>query len=205
MAIQVPAAPARKIRRYVKPVGVPRGVRHRYHSSRWKHRCDGDIFSCRLVWACPDLAHEPRPRVNLLLGRALRMICCELRQRLPATRCGGPPPRSEAGARGDSPDVHLPLHQGARYLAFPMLPSSRPSAREYVMRKCWRSWPRMTWILSPHSSLWPTSAPEPPRAVHSTRPHKPGLPSRMARVSSRGTVRGKRRRTATTRSHGPPL
>jgi hypothetical protein len=27
----------------------------------------------------------------------------------------GPPPRSEAGARGDSPDVHLPLHQGARY------------------------------------------------------------------------------------------
>jgi hypothetical protein len=29
--------------------------------------------------------------------------------------CGGPPPRSEAGAWGDSSDVHLPLHQGARY------------------------------------------------------------------------------------------
>jgi hypothetical protein len=39
------------------------------------------------------------------------------------------------------------------YLAFPMLPSSRPSVREYVMRKCWRSWPRMTWKLSPLSSL----------------------------------------------------
>jgi hypothetical protein len=91
MAIQVPAAPTGKIRRYVKPVGVPVGVRHRYHSSRWKHRCDGDIFSCHLVWACPDLAHEPHPRVNLLLGRALRMVRCELRQRLPATRCGGPP------------------------------------------------------------------------------------------------------------------
>jgi hypothetical protein len=115
MAIQVPAAPAGKVRRYVKPVGIPAGVRHRYHSSRWKHRCHGDIFSCRLVWAYPDLAHEPRPRVNLLLGRALCVVRCEFRQRLPATRCGGPPPRSEAGARGDSPDVHLPLHQGARY------------------------------------------------------------------------------------------
>jgi hypothetical protein len=115
MAIQVPAAPAGKVRRYVKPVGIPAGVRHRYHSSRWKHHCDGDIFSCRFVWACPDLAHEPHPRVNLLLGRALRAVRCELRQRLPATRCGGPPPRSEAGARGDSPDVHLSLHQGARY------------------------------------------------------------------------------------------
>jgi hypothetical protein len=49
MAIQVPAAPTGKVRRYVKPVGISAGVRHCYHSSRWKHRCDGDIFSCRLV------------------------------------------------------------------------------------------------------------------------------------------------------------
>jgi hypothetical protein len=61
MAIQVSSTPARKVRRYVKPVGTPANVRHRYHSSRWKHRCDGDIFSCRLVWTCPNLAHEPRP------------------------------------------------------------------------------------------------------------------------------------------------
>jgi hypothetical protein len=80
----------------------------------------------------------------------------------------------------------------------------RPSAREYVMRKCWRSWPHMTWRLSPHSSLWPTNAPEPPRAVHGTRPHKPGLPSQVAQVPSPGTVRRKRR-VATTRSHGQPL
>jgi hypothetical protein len=115
MAIQVSATPAGKVRRYIKPVGIPAGVRHHYHSSRWKHRCDGDIFSCRLVWTCPNLAHEPRPRVNLLLGRALRVVRCELRQRLPAALCGGPPPRGKAGAWGDSPDVHLPLHQGARY------------------------------------------------------------------------------------------
>jgi hypothetical protein len=73
------------------------------------------------------------------------------------------------------------------------------------MRKCWRSWPHMTWKLSPHSSLWLISAPEPPRAVHGTRPHKPELPSRVARVPSPGTERRKRRRTANTRSRGPPL
>jgi hypothetical protein len=42
-------------------------------------------------------------------------VRCELRQRLPATWCGGPPPCSKAGARGGSPDVHLPLHQSVRY------------------------------------------------------------------------------------------
>jgi hypothetical protein len=62
MAIQVPTAPTGKVRRDVKPVRIPASVRHRYHNSRWKHRCDGDIFSCRLVWTCPDLAHEPCPR-----------------------------------------------------------------------------------------------------------------------------------------------
>jgi hypothetical protein len=114
-AIQIPAAPAEKVRRYVKSIGISVGVRHRYHSSRWKHRYDGDIFSCRLVWACPDLAHEPCPRINLFLGRAPRAVHSELRQRLPTARCGGPPPRSEAGTRGDSPDIYLPLHQGVRY------------------------------------------------------------------------------------------
>jgi hypothetical protein len=79
VAIQVSATPAGEIRQNIKLVEIPTGVRHRYHSSRWKHRCDGDIFSCRLVWTCPDLAHEPRPRVNLLLGRALRVVRCELR------------------------------------------------------------------------------------------------------------------------------
>ena len=103
MATQVPAAPAGKIRRNIKPVGVPAGVRYRHHSSRWKHHFDGNILSCGLVWTCPDLAHEPHPGVSLLLGRALRAVCCELRQCLPAARCGGPPPCGEAGARGDSP------------------------------------------------------------------------------------------------------
>jgi hypothetical protein len=86
-----------------------------------------------------------------------------------------------------------------------MLLSSRPSDREYVMKKCWRSWPHMTWKLSPCSLLWPTSALEPPRAVHGTRPHKLELPSRVARGPSFETERRKRRRTTTTKSCGPPL
>jgi hypothetical protein len=39
----------------------------------------------------------------------------------------------------------------------------------------------MTWKLSPRSSLWPTNAPEPPRAEHDTRPHNLKLPSWVAR------------------------
>jgi hypothetical protein len=46
---------------------------------------------------------------------AVRMVHSKLLQCLPTARRGGPPPRSEAGTRGDSPDVYLPLHQGARY------------------------------------------------------------------------------------------
>jgi hypothetical protein len=48
------------------------------------------------------------------------------------------------------------------------------------MKKCWKSWPHMTWKLSPHSSLWPINAPEPPRAACGTRPHKLELPSLVA-------------------------
>jgi hypothetical protein len=41
----------------------------------------------------------------------------------------------------------------------------------------------MTWKLSPRSLLWLTNAPEQPRVVHGTRPHKQGLPSQADRVS----------------------
>jgi hypothetical protein len=73
------------------------------------------------------------------------------------------------------------------------------------MRKCWRSWPHMTWKLSLHSSLWLINAPEPLKAVHGTRPHKPELPSRVAWVLSLGTERRRGRRIVTTRSSGLPL
>jgi hypothetical protein len=86
---------------------------------------------------------------------------------------------------------------GTLYLVSLMLPSSLLSARECVMKRCWRCWPRMTWKLSPHSSLWPTSVPEPPRATHGTRHHRPGLPRRVAPVPSPRTAR--RRRTTVTR------
>jgi hypothetical protein len=48
------------------------------------------------------------------LGRALREVHSELRQCLPAVWRGGSPPCSEAGARGNSLDLHLSLHQGTR-------------------------------------------------------------------------------------------
>jgi hypothetical protein len=82
-----------------------------------------------------------------------------------------------------------------------MLPSSPLSARGCVMKRCWRSWPRMTWKLSPRSSLWPTSAPGLPRAMHGTRHHRLGLPRRVARVPSLRTAKRRRRRTMAPRGH----
>jgi hypothetical protein len=68
--------------------------------------------------------------------------------------------RQEPGRPSESSSLASPKCE-VRYLVFLMLLSSRPSDREYVMKKCWRSWPHMTWKLSPRSSHWPTSAPEP--------------------------------------------
>jgi hypothetical protein len=99
LAIQVPATPAGKVRWYVKPIRILAGIRHRYYGSRWRHCCNGNILPCSLVWAGPDLAHEPRPRIDLLLGRALCVVYSELRQCLLAAWRGGSPPRSEAGTR----------------------------------------------------------------------------------------------------------
>jgi hypothetical protein len=75
------------------------------------------------------------------------------------------------------------------------------SARGCVMKRCWRSCPRMTWKLSPRSSLWLTSAPGLPRAGHGTRHHRPGLPRRVARVPSLRTAKRRKRRTAAPRGH----
>jgi len=50
------------------------------------------------------------PRVDPILGRAVRAVLGELRQRVPAARCGGPSPRREAATRGVAPGLHLPLH-----------------------------------------------------------------------------------------------
>jgi hypothetical protein len=202
LAIQVLATPVGEVRRYVKSVGILAGIRHRYYGSRWRHYRNGNILPCSLIWANLDLAHESHPRIDLLLGRALRAVHGELCQRLSTAWCGGPPPCSEAGTRGNSLGFHIPasLRYEGLYPVSPMLPSSPLSARAYVMKRCWRSWPRMTWKLSPHFSLWPTSVPELPRVVHGTRHHRPELPRRVARVPSLRTAR-RRRRTAATRSH----
>jgi hypothetical protein len=114
VAIQVSATPAGEVRRYVKSIGILAGLRHRHYGSSWRHRRDGNIFPCSLVWASPDLVHEPCPRIDLLIGRALCVVHRELRQRLPTTWRGGTPPCSEAGTQGNSPGLHLPLHQGTR-------------------------------------------------------------------------------------------
>jgi hypothetical protein len=84
-----------------------------------------------------------------------------------------------------------------------MPPSSQPSVRGYVIRKCWRSWPHMMWRPSPCSSLWLTNAPEPPRAVHGTRPHKPESPRQVTRAPPLGMAKRKRRATA-TKDHSQP-
>jgi hypothetical protein len=87
LVIQVPAALVGKVRRYIKPVRIFAGIRHRYYSSRWRHFCNGNILPCSLVWAGPDLAHEPHPGIDLLLGRALCAVHSELFQFLSAAWC----------------------------------------------------------------------------------------------------------------------
>jgi hypothetical protein len=69
-----------------------------------------------------------------------------------------------------------------------------------VMKRCWRSWPRMTWKLSPRSLLWPTSAPGPLRAGHGTRHHRPGLPRRVAQVPSLRTAKRRKKNRGSERS-----
>jgi hypothetical protein len=99
LVIQVPTTSAGEVRRYVESVGILAGIRHRYYGSRWRHCCNGHILPCSLVWASPDLAHEPHPEIDLLLGRPLRAVHSELRQGLSTAWCGGSPPCSEAGIR----------------------------------------------------------------------------------------------------------
>jgi hypothetical protein len=71
-----------------------------------------------------------------------------------------------------------------------------------VIKRCWRSWPHMTWKRSPLSLFWPTSALGLLRAVRGTQRHRPGLPKQAAQVPS---LRTARKRTAATRSRTPPL
>jgi hypothetical protein len=97
-----------------KPVGILAGLRHRHYGSWWKHYRNGKLLPCSLDRAGPDLAHEPHPGVDLLLGRALCMVHSKLRQCLSAAWCGGSSPCSKAGTRGDSLGFHLPIHQGTR-------------------------------------------------------------------------------------------
>jgi hypothetical protein len=61
LAIQVPATPAREVRRYDKFVRILAGLCHRHYGSWWRHHRNGDILPCCLAWAGPDLAHEPCP------------------------------------------------------------------------------------------------------------------------------------------------
>jgi predicted RNA-binding Zn-ribbon protein involved in translation (DUF1610 family) len=110
LATQVPATPAGEVRQYVKPVRILTGLHHRYYDSWWKHCCNGKLLPCSLDRAGPDLAHEPHPRVHLLLGRALCTVHSKLCQCLSTAWCGGSSPCHKAGTRGDSPGFHLPLY-----------------------------------------------------------------------------------------------
>jgi hypothetical protein len=201
MAIQVPTAPAGKVRRYVKLVRIPIGVRHRYHSSRWKHRCDGDMFSCRLVWACPNLAHEPRPRINLLLGRALRAVRSNF--------------ASAYQQHGVEAHLHAVRQEPGETLRtfisrFTKVRGTIPHISDASIIMAFRQGVReekMLEKLATHDvETVPTLfalADKCARATEGRAWHLPRIP--VARVPSPGTVKRKRRRTATTRSRGPPL
>jgi hypothetical protein len=41
------------------------------YNGRWRHCCNGHILPWSLVWASLDLAHEPHPEIDLILGIAL--------------------------------------------------------------------------------------------------------------------------------------
>jgi hypothetical protein len=73
----------------------------------------------------------------------------------------------------------------------------------YVIRRCWRSWPHMTWRLSPRSLPWRTSVPEPLKVEHGTQPHKLGPPRWVVRAPSPGKAERKRR-TAAMRGRSLP-
>jgi hypothetical protein len=113
-ATQVPATPAGEVRRYIKPIEILAGLRHRHYGSWWKHYRNGKLLPCSLDLAGPNLALEPHPGVDLLLGRALCTVHSKLRQCLSAAWRGGSSPCSEARIRGDSLGFYLPLHQGTR-------------------------------------------------------------------------------------------
>jgi hypothetical protein len=67
LAIQVPTTPAGKVQQYDKSIGILGGLRHHHYDNRWRHHRNGVILPCCLVWTDPDLAHEPYPRIDLLL------------------------------------------------------------------------------------------------------------------------------------------
>jgi hypothetical protein len=79
MATQVVTTLAGEVRRYIEPVEILIGLRHRYYGSWWKHCCNDKLLPCSLDRAGPDLAHEPHPRVGLLLRRAMCMVYSKLR------------------------------------------------------------------------------------------------------------------------------
>jgi hypothetical protein len=72
----------------------------------------------------------------------------------------------------------------------------------YMIKRCWRSWPRMTWKWSPLFLLRSTSALGLLRAVRGTQQHKPRLPKQAAQAPS---LRTARKRTTATRSRTQPL
>jgi hypothetical protein len=60
----------------------------------------------------------------------------------------------------------------------------------------------MTWKLSPRFLLWPTSAPGPPRAVHGTQHHRPGVA--LTGGSDAVSQDGKKKKKKNRGSERPP-
>jgi len=90
---------------------------------------------------------------------------------------------------------------GEPFPVSPMRPSSPPSDKEYVTRRCSRSWQHTTSRVLLRFTAWPTNVPEPLRAVHGTRPFRMGLPNPVALESPPRAAPRRRRRIVAARSH----
>jgi hypothetical protein len=192
MASQVPSTPTEKIRRYDKPVRILAGLYHRHCSGRWKHRRDGDLLPCSSVWASPDLAHEPSPRIHILLGRALRAVHGELRQCLSAAWCRSTPPCSK-GVRDEKMLEKLVTRDVDNVTTLFALTD-----------KCARATEGRAWHSAPQAGVTQTAVPAPsPRTVSRRKRETRAAVARINGLLPRSSMPWLGAKVSATSAHGP--
>jgi hypothetical protein len=181
-----------KIRRYDKPVRIPASLYHRHCSDRWKHRRDGDLLPCSSVWASPDLAHEPSPRIHILLGRALRAVHGELRQCLSAAWCRSTPPCSK-GVRDEKMLEKLVTRDVDNVTTLFALTD-----------KCARATEGRAWHSAPQAGVTQTAVPAPsPRTVSRRKRETRAAVARINGLLPRSSMPWLGAKVSATSAHGP--